>query len=76
MPLADMYPGQREQGRFVQQEIQTIAGELGLPFGKRKMIYNSRRSQELASLGGYPGGRPATSRCAIRRLFRGQLGYQ
>ena len=49
MPLADMYPGQREQGRYVQQEIQTIAGELGLPIGKRRMIYNSRRSQELAS---------------------------
>jgi predicted DsbA family dithiol-disulfide isomerase len=47
--VADAYPARREKNSFVQQEIQAIAGELGLPLGKRKMIYNSRRSQELAS---------------------------
>ena len=46
--LEEIYAGRGIDIHQVRQRLNHVARELGLPFGERKMTYNSRRAQELA----------------------------
>ncbi len=65
--LEDLFGGRLDIPKAM-AELQTIASDLGLPFGQRTHTYNSRRAQELGKWAEQQG-RGADYRAAVYRAY-------
>jgi predicted DsbA family dithiol-disulfide isomerase len=67
--LEDLFAGRNIDISRVQERYKTVAAELGLPWGERKMTYNSRLAQELAKWAECQGQGDAFHEAVFRAYF-------
>jgi predicted DsbA family dithiol-disulfide isomerase len=67
--LEELFAGRNVDIPAVLARLRRVAGELGLPWGERKMTYNSRLAQELAKWAEAQGKGDAYHDAAFRAYF-------
>jgi len=68
--LEDLFAGQPVDIPAMLAKLKKVAGDLGLPFGKRTMTYNSRLAQELGKWAEEKGMGDAFHHAAFLAYFR------